>query len=785
MKMNRKYPALYPFIFLMMMIFCTYSQIWVGVILASVALLYVIWKESSSTLYLLIWFVLIFRVFFIISEQFQMIDNFVVQNEYCGFVKSVEKKEDVQKIILCVRKSSFIQLPIQIEVYTNQVLPIGTKEVRVKGEFLKFDSKMMYRGRDILFEKNAQNIIGKIQNADVEVLKVDKTLADRIYEKTEGLLKQNSSLERRFFSKLLLNKDGAYEESTYQTMGLAHILAISGLHIGVVIMGCSLFLKKIRKRMLEEVLIIVALLIYLWIINFPISACRAVAFYILLCVSRWICRRANTLNTLFVTGILFLLIRPGSMFDISFQLSFIAVFGIGYFYSKIDKLFCWKSQKIKGLLIISLISQFFILPLQLHYFGYVNILSPIWNMLFLPIFIPFIFIILFSWAIGLIIPFWGSTLFSVLGFFYTGLYSVMDILNEISSIFLIQSTLPGPLLIVVYWAFLIIIPRSEKYLKKPLFYSIVSFIIGLGAILITPTTQNWIYFLNVKQGDSAFIETPEKNIFIDLGGNRFQGENHYQNTIHSFLRAHEKLWIDGLYVSHYDEDHIGNMRYLLKDYVIKYIITVEEFPQTLLKDFIGQDISIPISSMERGMKQAWGNGTDIYCIWPPKFVSGVVQNANSMVLEVHMQNYKILFTGDITKEEEPFLFEKKQKYDIIKIAHHGSKDSTSPLFLEQVDGEYGIISVGKNNYGHPSLEVLERLKEKGIKILRTDELGEIGIRVDGELKFFFFSEDQELLYLLEKLKEPMIILIIILVLAFQFFLLRENIEYSKDERIQI
>ncbi len=114
-------------------------------------------------------------------------------------------------------------------------------------------------------------------------------------------------------------------------------------------------------------------------------------------------------------------------------------------------------------------------------------------------------------------------------------------------------------------------------------------------------------------------------------------------------------------------------------------------------------------------------------------ISGSNNNNTSLVNKLIYKKVSFLFTGDLEQEGEDELINKKEdlKSDVLKIGHHGSKNSSSQNFLEKVLPKYAIISVGKNKFGHPSLRILSRLKRFGVNILRTDINGEIRMETDG------------------------------------------------------
>lgn len=191
----------------------------------------------------------------------------------------------------------------------------------------------------------------------------------------------------------------------------------------------------------------------------------------------------------------------------------------------------------------------------------------------------------------------------------------------------------------------------------------------------------------------------------------------------------------------------GSIPYLLQELKVENIIIGKQFEncdnyQQFLK--IVKQKKIRVHIVEIG--QRINIEKDLYfdILWPSSInvISENSINNNSLVCKMIYKDTSILFTGDIEEIAENQILEKYKnseilKSDILKVGHHGSKTSTIPKFLEKVNPRIALIGVGENNkFGHPSNEVIQRLKDIGVKIYRTDEMGEISICVDnkGEVK---------------------------------------------------
>ena len=243
-----------------------------------------------------------------------------------------------------------------------------------------------------------------------------------------------------------------------------------------------------------------------------------------------------------------------------------------------------------------------------------------------------------------------------------------------------------------------------------------------------------IIFLNVGQGDAILIRTPKnQNILIDGGPDKG-----IIYKLNQYLPFYERK-IDLAILTHPDPDHLNGLVEVLKRYQVNKIffngvkdesLSYLEFLKELEEKKIENEIVFfgKIFEFENGK---------IEFLYPLESLEGKSfknDNEASLLFKFTYNEIKILFTGDATKKVEEELIKNNLdlKSDILKVAHHGSKDSTSLEFLERVKPSYAIISVGKNRFGHPSLRVLKNLEKVKAKILRTDQIGDIIFETDGK-----------------------------------------------------
>lgn len=247
-----------------------------------------------------------------------------------------------------------------------------------------------------------------------------------------------------------------------------------------------------------------------------------------------------------------------------------------------------------------------------------------------------------------------------------------------------------------------------------------------------------VVFLDVGQGDAIFIQAPNGNqILIDGGPN-----NAALRELSKIMPFYDRS-IDMIIETHPDSDHINGLVKVLRRYnvglIMKPGVESDNSAYQEIKKII-QEKNIKDVFARRGMKINLGEDVYLDILFPDRDVSGLETNTASITAKLVYGNNCFLFTGDSPKAIEQYLVsidKESLECDVLKMAHHGSKTSTSESFLGYVNPEYAIISVGKDNkYGHPNQEILDLLKQFKVSVFRTDESGAIKIKSDGENLLF-------------------------------------------------
>lgn len=249
------------------------------------------------------------------------------------------------------------------------------------------------------------------------------------------------------------------------------------------------------------------------------------------------------------------------------------------------------------------------------------------------------------------------------------------------------------------------------------------------------TGQFTATFLSVGQGDCIFIRTPSGRTMLVDGGSEGSRDIGYR-LVEPFLRRQGVNRIDVLVLSHPHADHLNGLLAVVKDFNVGMVLDPAiPHPPQAYRDFLRtvQERGIPFRKAVRGQVVDLGDGTKADVLNPPEErLVGTEDdvNNNSIVLRVTNGRSSIILMGDAGRAAEADILESagSLKCDVLKVAHHGSNDSTSDAWLDAVNPEFAIISVGRDNsFGHPSRQVLERLSRRGIKVYRTDKDGAVQV----------------------------------------------------------
>jgi len=710
-----------------------------------------------------------------------------------GVVDSISfKDEDQEKYTIIVEKIQEGNKVIKLKEKTILKI-LGRKNLQL-GDEIVFEGILkepmentnpnLYNYKLNLLSNKIYTTINIRENGILDINREDRplkyTLRDRFEKKVAStfnryLNENNSSLMK----SIVLGEYSYLEEediTKYRELGLAHILAVSGLHIGIIAGFIVFILSRLGvKRSITIMITLTTIWFYGFLIGFPPSLLRANIMFSLIYYAFLAKEPYDPINSLFFSMFILLIINPFWIFNLGFQLSFIATFSIIYFTPKLRDFFYLYKGKIFSILYGLLAVHIGLLPVQAYYFNRVSIISILSNLILAPILSLCLVLGASMVLLSFTLPFLNLILGKILNLILSIEFSIVDLLYDIP---FGQIKLHSPSIyefilyyILVFLIFGVIDLRKwDLRVLKAIMYFLISLIV-FNSISIMMDKSMEIHFIDVGQGDSILLRTRWDDYLIDTGGNIFDSFDIGKNITLPYL---EKLGINRLkaiFISHFDEDHSKALPLLMDNIKVEnLIISYEDNGNTIYEEIKSR--KVPIIVLKE--KDRVNLDTNVYMevLSPNEDIKNRWKSGNnlSLVLLLNYYDKKLLFTGDIEKEVE---WEIKDKFsdtiDIIKVPHHGSNTSSTEELLDIIRPIIGIISVGRNNlFNHPRDEVLERYEKIGSLIYRTDIHGMVKVILNKDIIYVEpFIKDK--ISLLDYLDEN--------IFAFAFYVLYYLIAY--------
>ena len=667
--------------------------------------------------------------------------------------------------------------------------------INFKGEFQEPSKKRNYGGFDYKNYLKTLKIYGTVKLENCEVLEKNKgnifvsftnKISNNVKEKIYDLLNER---EANLLIGLLLGDDDNIDkdiEESFKISSLSHILAVSGMQVTYIIAAMSFIFNNILGKRKTKIVIIVTLIFYTILTGFSPSIVRASIMGILIMGAGLFYRKNDIWNSIAISLLLMLIYNPFLITNVGLQLSYLGTIGIILLNKTFLKMFNNIKfekyilnrkiinivSKIIEILTVTISASVVVFPIMLYNFNLFGTYFLITNLL--------ASIIIGAITILGVIVVIISFVFSTFGEVLSGILEIsLNILVWVSNFSKlpfskIYITTPKIYMIICYYILIVLfnyiykiysnrnlsltqmrfrnlialykykikeIYKNKKRRKK--FISVLIFIVFCFNIcnFFIIKRDLKIYFVDVGQGDSTFIVTPKnETILIDGGGSLGTDFDVGESTLLPYILDRGYKKIDLMFVSHFDQDHIGGLFKILEELnVEKVCISKQEEDSENYQKFLNivKSKNIQVLVVKKGDKIVLDNNLYFDILWPnDKQIEENKLNNNAIVMKLNYNNFSTLFTGDIEKLAEEKILEIYKnsnilESDILKVAHHGSKTSTTDEFLNIVKPKIALIGVGKDNmFNHPSNTTIEKLENIGIKIYRTDLNGEISIFVN-------------------------------------------------------
>lgn len=625
--------------------------------------------------------------------------------EFIGIVEDYIIKDNQIKISLKSKERIIVTYKYTGKVFNNlsygdKIKVTGVlKEPSTNNIFNNFNYKKYLYNKKIYYIIEASKI-DKIQNNNNHIYTIKNLLYTRI-----NSLKSSNYIKALLFGDNKLDKE---IKTSYQINGISHLFSVSGFHINFITSIIYFYLDRVTyNKKIKYITVDIFLVLYLLLCN-TTSLLRCTVMNILLSINHLLKLDIKKIDIVLLTLILCITINPFIIYDIGFIYSYTISFFLILYKNKYKT-----NNKLLKIIYISLISFLVSLPINIYTSYEINFLSIILNIIIVPI----VSLILLPLSLlTLIFPILDNILYLI-----TSILEKISLYTSNINIFKQVLSKPSIILIIIYYLVIILILSKNKH-----YYLILILLIFHKTIPLYNSNLEVVMF-DVGEADSMLISTPSKkvNILIDTG----RGID--INNIIIYLKSIGISKLNYLIITHGDEDHIGGALYLIDNFKVDNVILNKG-------DYTELEVELITHLKNKNIKYTNNInkipllGSYMYLLNTKKFSN---ENDNSIVTYFEYQKYKFLFMGDSSSKTEEYLINNYNLTNIsfLKVGHHGSNTSSSPLFINKITPKVSLISVGRNNfYHHPNKEVLTNLSNS--VIYRTDINKSIKIKINNKVK---------------------------------------------------
>ena len=518
---------------------------------------------------------------------------------------------------------------------------------------------------------------------------------------------------------LLGDTRGIDEETTnaFKDTGMAHVLAVSGLNAAILI-GFVYFLLKMLKagRTLRLIVTLMFVAVYMCITGLTPSIVRASIMAGTVLLGKHFGKQTDTLNVFALSFLIILVINPLDLFSVSFQLSFGAVFGMLTLGWQVSR---WTRKKLKGrftskageAVSASVGATAGTMPILAASFNRISTLSIVINIFVIPLASAATVLVFITTFAGIVLGPLAAYIAYIPSAFIRAMMAVINLAAGVPFVAMDVASLPW---YGIAACFLILFVSSKYVLirtkMKAMLCAVIASAAVLAMLLVRPSGL-YMVFLDVGQGDAAFIRTAQGGDYFIDGGRENSAEEMVSFTIRNGYSP------DAAFVSHTDDDHFCGIVALYEAKLLDKVYCSWQEEQTVRAAMPDAEV-IPLAA---GDTVLLDENTRALVLYPYKETEKEDKNDVSLVLLIEYDGHTALLAGDILGDTETQIFAGLGKTDIYKAAHHGSKYSSYRLPLSVITPDYSVVSVGDNTYGHPNPLAMKNLSDYSGEVLTTKD----------------------------------------------------------------
>ncbi|MGC9364889.1 MAG: DNA internalization-related competence protein ComEC/Rec2 [Fidelibacterota bacterium] len=555
---------------------------------------------------------------------------------------------------------------------------------------------------------------------------------------------------------LLVGLRGEISDETEQAFidsGAIHVLAVSGLHVGYISLAIWVITGFLRLPLKPRVIVtVVVLAMYVLVVDIKPSVLRAVIMASLVLISKGWERQINVYNSLAAAAFIQTLIDPLQLFDMGFQLSFMAVFSIVYIYRRFDQLlpetfkkrvyaYAWL-RYIFQMFLVSLAALLGTVPITIFYFQRIPIISMVSNLVVIPL-VGIIGALGFAQVIlGTVWGWFNIAYGEIETLLITVLRKIVAFFSNIPGAYFSVAQISLGILLLLYGFIFAVLNADNVRVRKALVFGLLIFgnVLVWQAVLINPPLT--VTFLDVGQGDATLIRLPDRRTMLIDAGDRTYRRDYGELVVVPFLKRAGIRKLDVLMLTHPHSDHIGGAPTVIRNIGVERIWESGiEAGSRIYREIhhLADSLKIPVTDVYSGAMVSIDKNLHLYFLHPSdRFLHLHQRNFNdaSLVCKLVHGEVSMLLTGDAERESEEYLIYWADflRSTIIKVPHHGSRTSSTLSYLEQIKPNYAVISVGENNkFWHPAQITLDNYCRIGAKVFRTDLDHAVQLRSNGKI----------------------------------------------------
>ncbi|MFB0526731.1 MAG: DNA internalization-related competence protein ComEC/Rec2 [bacterium] len=658
-------------------------------------------------------------------------------SEKINFVLACERLTiDKREIVVTGRTQVFLYTSETTEINYGDRLSISGRlsapPASTNPGLFDYQRYLSYRNVHSLFSVYNGEDIERLGKARIGIF---RSIISKIRKRIDYIIKSNlPQLESSILAGVMLGERGGLPrqiQGIFADAGVLHTLAVSGLHVGLVLFIFYAFFQVLGiPKKTTYFLTIIVVIVYAQVAGGRPSAIRASIMATCGLVAILLERDKHLYNSLALAAFIILLFNPFTLFDVGFQLSFMATMGILYLTPHfLDYFRFGKPRKVITYILTSLAvsagALVGVYPIIAFYFNKISLIALVSNILVVP-------------QVAVVIALGFAS--SILGLFSLGIAQVVNVMNRLFIIILFGCirffaslpfsfkyvVSPSLIFLLTYYLFFIFLPKikTSRFARRILVFFPLIFLFSITGRNIVRSKNLLVTFLDVGQGDAIHLRLPKRRDILIDGGGTIGKFDIGEKVVIPYLLKNGISKLDTIFLTHPHYNHIGGLVPILKKFKVKRVYyNSQNYADDLVDEFlrvIGER-KIPLKHISYGEKVEYDDAK--LCILNPRIMKENI-DSNSLVIKLSYGDFGILFTGDIDYEVQEELSKEEIESDILQIPNHG-KGLISPKFLYKVAPKYGIISTKFQ---------VRKLEEKysNIRFFSTSKNGAIVIKTDGE-----------------------------------------------------